>query len=345
MLALLLLAACTGARAQWNLPLDSGLKGVRDAVAPDFSLDYGNWVQYGSGALCYSLKACGLESRSEWGRMLTSHLAGAGITWGLCQGMKYAFDRVRPDGSARSFPSGHSATAMLAAHWLHTEYGWRYPWVDACGYGIALATVTQRILRDKHWASDTMAGAALGAFCGAAGYWLADRILAGRKGFWGLSDGWMAPEVDYDPSLRYFECEFFYSTSLKEGQWGGGAGLQARIPLAQGKNGVLVRGSVSGFGFGSGFGSGEGEGGDCLVEWFGGAGLGRTLMVGRRWEAGAYALAGCAFSEDSCGPGGIAGASMAYVLGTSSKLKLFLEASAQRESCALCTGLSAGLYF
>ena len=105
-------------------------------------------------------------SRRVGASMLVAGIATAGI--------KVVVGRVRPDESASetdtyqpfsghgSFPSGHAALAFAAATALdrETRAGW-VPWV---AYPIAGLVGWSRVLEDRHWASDVVAGAALGTF-------------------------------------------------------------------------------------------------------------------------------------------------------------------------------------
>ena len=63
----------------------------------------------------------------------------------------------RPDGSNnKSFPSGHTATAFMAATMLHKEYGPRSPWYSIAGYSMATVTVFRACSTNKHWFSDVL---------------------------------------------------------------------------------------------------------------------------------------------------------------------------------------------
>ncbi|HYX37098.1 MAG TPA: phosphatase PAP2 family protein, partial [Oligoflexus sp.] len=66
-----------------------------------------------------------------------------------------------------SFPSGHTANAWAMATSLSYFYGWK---VAVPVYSAAALTMTARIADDRHWLSDTVAAAALGAFWGRATY-------------------------------------------------------------------------------------------------------------------------------------------------------------------------------
>lgn len=79
-------------------------------------------------------------------------------TMGSTIATKYAVQRERPNGSTRSFPSGHTATVFSAATFLQQRYG--------SGYGVpayTLATLTgfSRVISHQHWTSDVIAGAAI----------------------------------------------------------------------------------------------------------------------------------------------------------------------------------------
>lgn len=70
---------------------------------------------------------------------------------------------IRPDSSsANSFPSGHTAQAFLAATFFTKEYGNKYPWISVGMYTLSTGIGVMRILNNKHWISDVLAGAGIG---------------------------------------------------------------------------------------------------------------------------------------------------------------------------------------
>lgn len=106
---------------------------------------------------------------------LESVLISSAITGGL----KYLTGRERPNhaesqfqfdgpgnGFNRSFPSGHATAAFALASSVSEIYGDDYPWVPWILYPFATGTALSRIDRNKHWASDVFAGAAIGYFVG-----------------------------------------------------------------------------------------------------------------------------------------------------------------------------------
>jgi membrane-associated phospholipid phosphatase len=71
--------------------------------------------------------------------------------------------RMRPDSSsADSYPSGHTATAFVAASIVHKEYRYRSQWFGVGAYAIATSVAAFRMLNNKHWQSDVIAGAGVG---------------------------------------------------------------------------------------------------------------------------------------------------------------------------------------
>jgi membrane-associated phospholipid phosphatase len=74
------------------------------------------------------------------------------------------------DDNYRSFPSGHTTSAFAFASTVASETQRWWPgtrWViGPVLYGGAALTGLSRIYNDAHWASDVMAGAALGTFTG-----------------------------------------------------------------------------------------------------------------------------------------------------------------------------------
>lgn len=160
---------------------DRDFRELRNGYAERFNHHYDDYLQYAPLALTYSMKACGLRGRSSWGRMVVSNVFAAGLMASVVNSLKYTVEVERPDGSTRnSFPSGHTATAFMAATILHKEYGHRSPWFSVVGYAAATATGVTRQLNNRHWMSDVMVGAGIGILSAELGYFLADLIYKDR---------------------------------------------------------------------------------------------------------------------------------------------------------------------
>lgn len=238
--------------AQTRYNFDTDIYAIRNSIIPGFHYTYDDWLQYSPAALMVGLKAAGYESRSSWGRMLASDAVSAGIMAIAVNGVKYSVGRLRPDGSRHnSFPSGHTATAFMTATMLHMEYGWRSPWFSIGGYSAAALTGVSRIMNNRHWMTDVMAGAAIGIGSVHLGYYLTDLIFKGK----GLSSDYVRPSFQYDPTVKHYVAELLFGRRYIIGAEGlkgmgslpirgGLAGISADIPLKPGM-GITVRASAS----------------------------------------------------------------------------------------------------
>lgn len=85
------------------------------------------------------------------------------LVQGTTQALKFTVRRERPNGeSNQSFPSGHSsgsfAMAVVIAH--------HYPEAAFPAFGVAGFVAFSRLVKDKHWLSDSVGGATLGLIVG-----------------------------------------------------------------------------------------------------------------------------------------------------------------------------------
>ena len=138
-------------------------------------------VQYVPYASVLALKACGADSRDQWGPLLAttaaSWVVSASATWTL----KHTIHEWRPDSTDRhSFPSGHSAIAFAGATMLRHEYGHVSPWVTVAGYGVATFTAVDRVVRDRHHWYDAAAGAAIGVASAELSWWLSRKVFRNK---------------------------------------------------------------------------------------------------------------------------------------------------------------------
>ena len=83
-----------------------------------------------------------------------------GTTLGTAVALKYMVNEERPDKSNnRSFPSGHTASAISGATFIHKRYGFKYAILPYVG---AIYTGYSRVHSDKHFTHDVLAGAVIG---------------------------------------------------------------------------------------------------------------------------------------------------------------------------------------
>lgn len=128
--------------------------------------DYIQYVPIATGA-ALNFTGKGLHPRRERWLMMGTAVALTAI---MVNGVKWAVDELRPDGSAyNSFPSGHTATAFVGAELVRMEYG------NAWGLGAYTIATTVGILRmynNRHWLNDVLAGAGIGILSARAALWL-----------------------------------------------------------------------------------------------------------------------------------------------------------------------------
>lgn len=69
---------------------------------------------------------------------MTADVISAALMSGVVNGLKYTVKRERPNQRKNnSFPSGHTATAFMAATMLYKEYKDLSPWVGIGAYSAA----------------------------------------------------------------------------------------------------------------------------------------------------------------------------------------------------------------
>ena len=85
------------------------------------------------------------------------------VSQAMTQGIKMTVGRARPDGTAYSFPSGHSASAFATAAVLQRHLGWK---AGIPAYAVATYVAASRIQVQRHYLSDVAFGAALGMVAG-----------------------------------------------------------------------------------------------------------------------------------------------------------------------------------
>ena len=145
----------------FNVRLRSHYNGVNQAFRPGKYI--GNTaVQVGAAVATYGIgRATHEDKASHLGMDL---LRAQILVEGLTEGLKFATQRERPDGSnSQSFPSGHASITFATATVLERHLGWKY---SALGYVVASYVAASRLHDNRHWLSDVTFGAAVGAIAG-----------------------------------------------------------------------------------------------------------------------------------------------------------------------------------
>jgi len=128
---------------------------VGQVIGSPYTLGGGCAVMWIGGAATHHPRTVGTAKR------LLASIAATTATVGL---LKAATNRERPDGSDRnSFPSGHSGSSFAAATVLDRTYGPAAGWT---AYGLAAFVAASRVVGNRHFFSDVVAGAVIGRFFG-----------------------------------------------------------------------------------------------------------------------------------------------------------------------------------
>ena len=131
-------------------------------------------------ALAYGLMATGHPGARPALSFTLIYLLAHELDEGAVSALKRGTGEPRPSDAQdfSAFPSSHTAQAFLTATLLHEQYGRQYPWLSVAGYGVATATGAMRVLGNKHWATDVLAGAGIG-FLAAETVWHVYPALVG----------------------------------------------------------------------------------------------------------------------------------------------------------------------
>ncbi|WP_316823867.1 phosphatase PAP2 family protein [Pedobacter miscanthi] len=143
--------------------LDVSTKAELQEDHPLFAAHVDDYLQLAPAAAVYALNLSGIKGKHNLFDASMLYVTSAAIMGVSTHFVKQGVGRMRPDASGtNSFPSGHTASAFMAAEFLHQEYKDVNPWIGYAGYFVATATGTLRMYNNKHWFSDVVAGAGFG---------------------------------------------------------------------------------------------------------------------------------------------------------------------------------------
>jgi len=144
-----------------------------------------NYTQFAPAALVYGLNTFGVEGKHNFRDRSIIYGTSLLLASAVIMPTKHLAKEERPDQSNRlSFPSGHTAFAFASAQFMYREYKDTNFWLGVSGYSLAIFTGVYRMLNDKHWFSDVIAGAGIGILSTEASYWLypkINKLLSGKN--------------------------------------------------------------------------------------------------------------------------------------------------------------------
>ena len=166
--------------------------------------DAENYLQFAPAAAACVLKFTGVQSKNSLLDMTLMYGLSNAVQASIVTGAKSITNRERPDGSNHlSFPSGHTATAFVAAEFLHQEYGYKSVWIDIAGYGMAAWVGAARVYKNRHWVSDVIAGAGVGMLTTKGVYWAYPKLKKKWFGKYEHAKHGTDAKVQITPVLEY----------------------------------------------------------------------------------------------------------------------------------------------
>ncbi len=154
-----------------NSPVDKLSDSTHDGVAKlNFQTKADNFIQYVPSVIHLGLGLTGVKAKHKcFDRCMAAATAYVCMI-AVGNGLKYAISEKRPNGEDNhSFPSGHTATVFTGAELTRIEYGNA---IGAAAYGVATAVGVLRVMNDRHYIHDVLAGAGIGILSAKVGYWM-----------------------------------------------------------------------------------------------------------------------------------------------------------------------------
>lgn len=163
--------------------------------------------------------------RRSTGQIITSAAGAIAINAALTEIVKNSVKEMRPNrDDNHSFPSRHTSWAFTASTVLSNELYCYSPWWSLGAHSISSAIGMQRVISKNHYASDVIAGAALGIFSAELSSWISGKIF-GSHGSRPSADNSFRPSLAMTSeavyNLRSDMCTGF------------GMALRFQLPLAE----------------------------------------------------------------------------------------------------------------
>jgi len=135
----------------------------RQKQMPHFRTHIDDYMPSASLFLMFGLDVAGVKSRNAWYNQAAMFWMANALNGLITKRIKHNTHVLRPDGTDKlSFPSAHTSSAFVAAEMLHQEFKEQSPWISIAGYTLASSVGALRVMNNKHWLSDVVAGAGIG---------------------------------------------------------------------------------------------------------------------------------------------------------------------------------------
>jgi membrane-associated phospholipid phosphatase len=155
------------------IAFDNSIKNEIREDQPFFRTRIDDYLQYAPALAVYGLNAMGIKSKNNFRDRTMIYLFSNAMMGITVYSLKKITRVERPDGfGTNAFPSGHTATAFVAAEFLRQEYKDASPWYGIGGYLAAITAGALRMYNNKHWLRDILPGAGFGILSTRIAYWI-----------------------------------------------------------------------------------------------------------------------------------------------------------------------------
>lgn len=140
---------------------------IRKGLGDDYHFKADDYIQYIPYAQIYLGDIVGIKAKNHWFDQTKNIFLGGMVTLVVTHSLKRGVGKERPDGSSNhSFSSGHTATAFLGSTILYHEYKESSLLYASSGFLFSTSTGGLRVMNNRHWVSDVLAGAGIGILVG-----------------------------------------------------------------------------------------------------------------------------------------------------------------------------------
>jgi len=136
------------------------------AELSDPGMDIDDYIALSPATGVYLFDLFGVKAENTFFDRIKYMAAANLASQAVVQSLKYSTDKLRPDGNDRlSFPSNHTNIAFTNAMIMWHEYRHSNTFAAYSGFVLAAGTGALRMVHDKHWTGDVLAGAGIGMLC------------------------------------------------------------------------------------------------------------------------------------------------------------------------------------
>ncbi len=133
---------------------------------------------YATAAMAQATTPDTIAPKRSAPEIIVSAAGAVAVNAAITEALKHSIHEMRPDRTANnSFPSRHTSWAFTASTFLSNELYRHSPWWSLAAHAAASAVGADRIVRRRHYASDVVAGAALGIASTELAYWVSRKIF------------------------------------------------------------------------------------------------------------------------------------------------------------------------